>query len=218
LHKLDNLPRNVESKEFAIKVKTPKAKTFTTEEIKALLSKCSERTRLYLLLMLNCGYLQSDIADLQQDEVDWRGGYIERKRSKTRKHEGVPTVRYKLWTETFDLLKKHRSKDADRVLLSETGEALRKVWIKGNGKAGKTSAISEAWKRLAKKTKTDKPVKLIRKTSASLLDKHPEYGRYTIHFLGQSPRGVAMKHYLTNPPQDQFDTAVGWLATQYGVK
>jgi hypothetical protein len=216
LHKLDTLPRNLDASQTAIKVRPPKIKLFAVEEIKTLLKKASERTKLYLLLMLNCGYLQTDIAELRQDEVDWSKGYIERKRHKTARFENVPVVRYKLWKETFNLLKKHRSTDAELVLVTADGTPLKQSNIKTNGKLHKTSAITEAWKRLAKKTDTKKPVKLIRKTSANLLDEHPEYGRYAVHFLGQSPRGVALKHYIT-PKQDQFDPAISWLGTQYGV-
>lgn len=66
-----------------------------------------ERMQLYLLLMLNCGMYQNDIAELRSDEVHWKAGTLTRARSKTRERGG-PVVTYKLWPETFALLKKHR--------------------------------------------------------------------------------------------------------------
>ena len=47
------------------------------------------------------GMYQGDISNLQHAEVDWKIGRITRKRSKTKKHKGVPTVSYLLWKETF---------------------------------------------------------------------------------------------------------------------
>ena len=52
--------------------------------IVGLVTNTSDRTKLYILLMLNCGMTQKDVADLQKTEVDWDAGYISRKRSKTR--------------------------------------------------------------------------------------------------------------------------------------
>lgn len=217
LHKLENLPRNVDSRDLPITAHPAKVRTFTVEEVKTLLKDASERTRLYLLLMLNLGYLQTDISELRHEDVDWKQGFVEKKRHKTERYKHVPTVRYKLWTETFDLLKKHQSSDPERVLVTEDGKPLKQSRIKANGKLHKTSAITEAWKRLAKKTNTMKPVKLIRKTAADLLDGHQEHGRYSLHFLGHSSRSVALKHYIT-PKQNQFDAAVKWLGEQFGVK
>ena len=97
------LPRILESKSFAIAVTAPVVETFTSEEIRELLVASSETTKLYLLLMLNCGMQQGDIAELRQDEVNWETGRLTRQRSKTRKHNAdkVPTVSYQLWPETF---------------------------------------------------------------------------------------------------------------------
>ena len=58
--------------------------------------------------MLNCGMYQNDIAELHRDEVNWTKGTLTRARSKTRERHG-PVVTYKLWPETFALLKKHRA-------------------------------------------------------------------------------------------------------------
>ena len=47
-------------------------------------------------------------------------------------------------------------------------------------------------------------MKLLRKTSSSLLETHEVYGRYATLFLGQSPRSIADRHYVW-PSQDLFD-------------
>ena len=114
-----NLPRTLDPKckDLLISKSNSKIEVFTTEEVKAWLAKATNRTRLYILLMLNCGMTQKDIGDLLVSEVDWNVGRVIRKRSKTSDHENVPVVDYLLWPETFRLLKQYRaSESTDRVL------------------------------------------------------------------------------------------------------
>jgi hypothetical protein len=61
-----------------------------------------------------------------------------------------------------------------------------------------------------------KSLKLLRKTSASLLESHPVYGRLTSAFLGHAPATMREKHYAA-VPQDLLDEAVKWLGGQLGV-
>ncbi len=218
-----DLPRVIESREFTIAVPEQKIETFTTDEIRRLLDSGTEKTRLYLLLMLNLGATQQDISDLTQNEVDWKTGRVNRKRSKTRKRNGksVPTVDYKLWPETFRLLKKYRSKDTDLVLTNAKGTPL-KVETIVDGKVHKIDNIRSAYNRLVRglaqdknePIKIDKSLKLFRKTAASKLGEHAEYGKFAQHFLGHAPQTVADKHYVA-PSGDQFDRAVSWLGEQF---
>lgn len=55
-----------------------------------------------MLLGLNCGYRQTDIASIHPREIDWKRGEISRKRTKTVKKKRTPTVTYKLWPRTLD--------------------------------------------------------------------------------------------------------------------
>lgn len=82
-----------------------------------MLQAAVDRTKLYILLMLNCGMTQKDISDLRVEEVDWQEGRIIRKRSKTSKHENVPTVSYLLWQETFRLLRQERNPESKGLVL-----------------------------------------------------------------------------------------------------
>ncbi len=76
--KLIPLPGNIRSRRFRFNHSAPaKIETFTVAEVRGLLAACdgfSERTKLYLLLMLNCGMYQNDIAELRSDEVNWKQG------------------------------------------------------------------------------------------------------------------------------------------------
>ncbi len=50
-------------------------------------------------------------------------------------------------------------------------------------------------------------MKHLRKTSASLLGEHPQYKFYANHFLADSPRSVADRHYVV-PSQNEFFEAL----------
>lgn len=212
---LCELPRNMASSELEIFVPVKKVKTFTVEEIKNLLAEAGDRTKLYFLLAVNCGYTQEDISNLRPDEVDWKQGRIIRKRSKTEDSEDVPEVNYKLWPETFRLLKKEGNRAGDWVLLNEDGKPLKQKKIAADGVVKKIDNIRCAYQRVAKKLHIDKHFRLMRKTASSMLDHHNEYSRFEQLFLGHSPRTIADRHYV-DPSSEQFDAAVAWLGKQFG--
>ena len=81
----------------------------------------------------------------------------------------------------------------------------------------RTDNTKSVYRHLVDRTGLDKPIKGLRKTSSSLLDTHPTYGRYAGYFLAHSPTTVRDKSYV-KPSQDQFDAALAWLGTQYGKK
>ncbi len=212
--KIDSLPRNFDDKSLKIRVGAKAVETFTMKEVRTLLANSSEITKLYWLLMLNCGMTQVDISNLRHDQVDWRKKRIRRKRSKTEDWENVPVTDCPLWPETYKLLAKFRSDHPERVLVNEKGKALKREWLREDGKMTKVDNIRTACVRVFVKLKADKkPLKLIRNTSASLLD--AEYGRQiSQHFLGHSPRSIAEKHYIA-PDQGKFDNAITWLGEQF---
>jgi integrase len=210
--KLIPLPGNIRDRRFRFNHSAPaEIEIFSVEEVRAFLAACtSERTRLYILLCLNCGQYQNDIAELRQEEVDWRTGTIKRARSKTRERGG-PVVTYKLWPETFALLKRLRS-DGDLVITTEDGNPLVKEWLE-DGRYRKYDAIRSAWFRLAEKMGLKKMklgLKHLRKTSASLLGEHPQYKFYATHFLADSPKHMTEKHYV-KPSEAEFFEALEWL-------
>jgi len=219
---LMELPRILKSSEFGIRLPETTIDVFTEEEVRRLIGAASDSTKLYLLLMLNCGMQQQDLAELGQDEVDWKLGTITRKRSKTRKRNGdsVPTVVYKLWPETFAMLTAHRSKHPKLALTNAKGGPLKLETIV-NGHVKKIDNVRSAYARVVRKLadsktdpiKIDKPLKLLRKTAATKLGEHPEFGRFAQHFLGHAPATVADRHYIV-PAQEQFDRALAWLRTQ----
>jgi integrase len=217
--KLIALPGNIRSRRFRFNHSVAaKIETFTTLEVRQILQGCagfSERTNLYILLMLNCGMYQNDIAEMTKDEVNWTKGTVTRARSKTRERNG-PVVTYKLWPETFALLKKHRATQGELALTTDEGKPLVRYWLEGE-EVHRYDVIQSAWGRLAGKLKVKKirlGMKHLRKTSASLLGQHPQYKFYANHFLADSPKGMADRHYVI-PSQEESFSALDWLRGQF---
>ena len=211
------LPRNIDSKEYGFKKSPRSIPTMTTDQVRTIIDQAQGQLKLHLLLMLNCGMTQTDIADLRDDEVDWESGRITRKRSKTADHDDVPTVSFPLWPLTFDLLKRYRS-GGETVLVTKSGASW--AWEKLiDGKYKSSDNIATNYNHLKEKLRRRgfdaKPLKLLRKTGASVIESREGYGRYVPHFLGHSPRSVGEKHYSA-PPQKLFDEIVVWLGTQFG--
>jgi integrase len=211
--KLIALPGNIRDRRFRFNHSVAaEIETFTADEVRALLAAAPERMRLYLLLMVQCGMYQNDVAELRQTEVDWKNGTITRARSKTRERKG-PVVTYKLWPETFALLKKHRA-EGELALTTERGNPLVRYWLEG-GKMRRYDAIQSGWNRLAEALggKIRLSMKHLRKTSASLLGEHPHYKFYATHFLADSPKHMTEKHYV-RPSDAEFFEALDWLRGQ----
>jgi intergrase/recombinase len=103
------------------------------------------------------------------------------------------------------------------VLLNSDGGRLKVERLDADGKLCKIDNIVSAFSRLRKETKIKKQLKLIRKTSATLLKSGKNFSGVDAIFLGHSPRSVADRHYA-QVPQALFDEAVKWLGVQYGVK
>lgn len=209
-----DLPKNIGSKSFKFGHGVKAIKTWTVEEFKLAVTEAPGKLKLGILLMANCGMTQEDVSDLLDSEVDWTEGYITRKRSKTAAHESVPTVCYKLWPLTFNLLKRYRS-GSERVLLTESGLPYVRKELKSNGKVSKADGFASNWVHVKKRLKLNRPLKQLRKLGATILEGHENYGRFKVLFLGHSPKSVADKHYAA-PSQELFDRAVIWVGQQLG--
>jgi integrase len=210
---ISELPRvlHPKSKMLEIGKGVKKILTFTESEIATLLTRASNRTKLYVLLALNCGMTQKDISDLRDDEVDWESGCVVRKRSKTRSYANVPCVSYKLWPETFELLLAHRNDaGSERVLLNNRGEPLLTERLGSDGKYWKMDNVRNAYDRVRRKTKLDKPFKCLKKTSASLLRNNERFGSVVSLFLGHAPRDISDRHYAA-VPQQLLENGLSWL-------
>jgi integrase len=215
--RLIDLPRNLDRGELSFDAGPQDIETWPVPEIQKLYATATGQTRLHILLMCNCGFIGKDISDLRQSEIDWTAGTICRKRSKTRKEENVPKVTYKLWEETFRLLKEYRSGDPVHVLLTTTG----RPWIeeKHDGDYHRSDKVASNLKYWMKRTGVKRAPKALRATAASKLAEHKVYKFFAQYFLGHSPRGVTERHCV-RPNDEEFFEALGWLegALGFGAK
>ena len=103
---------------------------YDADQMKRLLGAASERCRLYILLGLNTGYTQIDVANLLKDEILEIGGemFLARRREKTSHQNDFKTLHH-LWPETWELLRKHMAPDnaENLALLNVNGRKL-KTW------------------------------------------------------------------------------------------
>jgi hypothetical protein len=203
------LPRNLTSRDLVISTSNGNPKTLTDDELKNYWDKAGSLLRCCILLSLNCGFNQIDIATLKFGEVDWVLGTICKKRTKTARMPGVPSPTWKLWPSTLEALKANTSNKGEWVLLGQSGQPL----ITGGG-LGRQDAIAKAWRYVVRKQGSMAQYKQLRKTAASLLASNPEFSRYAQYFLAHAPSSVADAHYI-RPSQDQFDRAVSWLGEKF---
>lgn len=129
----------------------------------------------------------------------------------------MPEVNYLLWTETLKLLKQeHKPNSIGRVLVNANGAPLCTERVGDDGKFKRTDNIKNAFDRLKKKIDLSKPLKSLKKTSASLLRGNEKYQGLEGLFLGHAPKSMSDKHY-TAVPEKLFDEAISWLATELNI-
>lgn len=224
---------NIRKQGTGISVPTKRIiKVWEDEQIAELFRVVTGAKRLYYLLMLNTGAYESDIGTWGKSRTDDTSGKklqtvdtvrrtLTFKRHKEKDKEHVPTVTYRLWDETFELLRQHTSSHPTLLLTMKTGSPLwidelkedtskeHKRWRKDN--------IGREYRRFKKDYPNFGTLDDLRKTAMSKFDDHNEYARYSLYFAGHSPRSVATTYYI-KPSQTQFDNAVMWLGEQFGFK
>lgn len=173
--------RNVRSKSFRFELDRPDNYIFPLEIVRSLLANAPEKTRLYFLLALNCGFLQGDIANLQPEEINWKAGTITKKRQKMKRKKNALQPTWHLWAETIALLKKYRQPGA-LVLLNDG--------LKPLTKPGTYDSIADAFGAVARKLNlVEGSFRTFRKVVASVLK--PRYhSDHTKYFLAQAERDV----------------------------
>ncbi len=205
------LPKNL--KRLSISDTPGEKNPFTNPEIKTLLERATDRTRLYIMLLLNTGMQNADIAALTWDMVDFKSGRITKAREKT----NAIKVSWKLWPETLRLLKQEKSNDPNLVLVNDDGKPLQSEKLKDNGNYQKVDNISTAYFRLCRqqlKQRKIKALKYFRQTSATRLDTKNDYRHLIGVFMGHSPRDIAHSNYV-DYSQGTLDKACLWLRESY---
>lgn len=226
---LDDLPRNIRSRDLAITVRPQQVTTMDTGMIRELLDAASPRNRAMMLMMLNTGATQKDLADLRPDE--YQRGAITRKRSKsTNAGTNAPVVSWKLWPATRAAIKPFAHKTGPLLFTTEQGGPLVTETPKADGHGtSKTDAVRQGFDRLRRKIqnrhKREHPdaepitvpsMKTFRATSANLLRQHDEYSDVSELFLAHTPARTVDRHYA-QVRQSKLNAAIEWLGSELGV-
>jgi integrase len=213
-------------------IKIPKKQVISIwedEDIKDLFDTVKGQMRLELLLMLNTGAYESDIGNWTKTAVDdqgkkfttfdMRAKTIRFKRHKEKDVEEVPTVTYRLWDETYNLLCEHEAEHESLLLTTSTNTSL---WSRSLDpktlKLKAKSTIGKNYRALRKKLSKENWGTLddLRKTAASKLRSHTgQFAKFTQYFAGHAPEGTTDSFYV-KPEQQEFDEAVIWLGHQFG--
>lgn len=243
---LENLPKNLDSREFVflthldetgVAKKTRTELLWTPDEFHQTLNIVPEDFQLYLLLMLNCGFTSIDVGTLLKSEIRLKEGRIVRQRTKTRRHEHPPLVNYKLWSRTARLLRSHLSTDPVLALTNRAGGPLSvsKLVVK-NGSTRETvwCSLRRRWgtmkkpkpkpnlpgkKKKVKPTLPDKQLKFLRKTGSSKLRSNSRFFSLDSLYLGHALATIADKHYnvFDGQPFLPLDEAIDWLGKEFRI-
>lgn len=190
--------------------------------LRDVISRSTDRQQLYLLLGLNCGYRQKDIAELHPDEVSWvdgttfeldngkivtlPAGYICNHRTKTRK----TIIIRKLWPKTWELLKALGSKEGERVLSNKQGLPLLNDAIDYDG----IYAPLRSWYKNHKVEPALRlPFAALRKTGSSMIGNSKEYRDMRHLYLGNIPDNINDIHYVETE-YETFARATDWLRSE----
>jgi integrase len=214
--RLARLPTNFDDYRIAKEVNEPTI--FTDNELALILREADDELRMYVLLALNTGANQIDLAQLtyakrEKDQGLWNGKQIRRKRVKTQKQKNVPVVRYVLWDCTAKLIERFKAAGAN-VFRTSSGGLLVDRHRGGDGKYKNNDSLGIRFRRFAEKIglPEGKTFKTLRATAASKLGNKKEYRIYGPLFLGQAPDGVYESHYLREDCKE-LNEGIAWLET-----
>lgn len=211
---IEAIPKIINRKFAAVKIAPPSPKFYTVEQVTTLVGDASPLLRACIMLALNTGATQVDVATLEHSHIS-KSGDLSRPRNKT----GIDSA-YVLWPETIAALREVQTKpkDSKLVLLSESGKPLVRESFKDDGRVVKVDSINSMFKNLLKRTGMDGlglAFKHFRKTSANLLaQKYPPH--VTDKFLAHISNGMR-KHYAKEHMTDEYREALEYLRTAYNL-
>ena len=188
-------PMNIRSKRLSWKVDTKAKNMPDWDVVRDFLNKLPERLRLYALLALNTGMNNTDIAHLEEGQIDLKRRTLRRKRVKTEGWEKVPTVLYSLWDETVRLLRQEMTTGAAYALLDRGGKPLYVESKNAGGKPKLYDKVKSQWRdTLGRSSERPFTLKDFRDFGSLLLQNSP-FRTYRVSWLGHTPKQVDEKNY-----------------------
>ena len=240
---IEHLPKNIRSRRFEfnaaigpngkrVKTGATTADLWTPDEFHVALEHLSPRWQCYLLLILNCGFYESDLSSLFRSEVHFekngRGVIptrcrIIRRRTKTIRRDSPPVINYKLWPITAKALHKQMHPTNDRLFTTRNGTPLKSEQINDDNTASCYNTMCRQWWRLRHEYKStkgkfpDKKLMHLRHTGSSTIATKKDFIWVKTLYLGDAPIEIADRHY--NPHDGQvykpLDEALQYLGKQF---
>jgi integrase len=207
---LAELPKDL-ARFSRVRLDKPQPLFYMADEIKQLTAKATERTKLYIMLALNLGYTQADIATLEGSMIDWESGIVTRDRHKT----GVPT-KAKLWPSPLKLLQKHCNKHGKLLLVDQNGTPLLAQNVNEKENLIVNDTIGRAFKRLRANVlpNDSRSFKHLRKTAANEIERVAPH--LTSLFLGHSEKET--KRYYVQQSFDELFRVTDSLEESFGFR
>ena len=188
-------PLNLNSKRLTWEVTVKSKELPPMKDIKAFLTVLPDRLRLYCLLAWNTGMNNTDIGHLEPVAIDWKAGTLTRRRIKTKKWKGVPTVTYYMWAEVVRLLKQEMTEGNEYLLNDDKGKPLYITNKEGDGKVyDKIKCTLRDCKPLKAYTGAKFTVKDFRDFGSLQLQNSP-HNRDWVAWLAHTPKEVHETNY-----------------------
>lgn len=188
-------PKNIRSKKLTWEVTTTAKEMPDWDEVRDFLKNLPDRLRLYALLALNTGMNNTDIAYLEEHQINFNRRTLRRKRVKTEGWVKVPTVLYYLWDETLHLLQQEIVKGAAYALLDKAGKPLYVESKNPGAKPKLYDKVKSQWRdTLGRSSERPYTVKDFRDFGSLLLQNGP-YRSYQVSWLGHTPKEVHETNY-----------------------
>jgi len=112
---------------------------FEAEEIHKMVESATERTRAWILLGINCAFIQRDLSDLTESSVYLEAGYVDFPRRKT-----AVERRILLWSETIVALNVVKDMvEDDHFFHTSTGKRL----VIDHSNDSRSDAVHDAMER-----------------------------------------------------------------------
>ena len=208
---------------YTIKEEEREPKILPLDVVRKIFEAAPLRIRLFMLLVLNCGFGQAEIGRLERIKYDSEEGTIAHKRKKTKTCKNAPTVTYRLWPLTKKLLdqqielQKQYPKHTEHchlLLLNEMGKPL---WSERfDEKHRKSDNITCQFKRfVAELRKKDKDMPectfyMFRRTASTAIFNSDQFSNLDWLFLGHAPKTTAGQHYSVALAK-KLDPCMKWL-------
>ncbi|MBT6155804.1 MAG: site-specific integrase [Planctomycetaceae bacterium] len=190
-------------------------KMFEAAEIRAMLETARIHTKAWILLGINCAFIQRDVSDLTIRAVDLHKAVIDFPRGKTAIERRAP-----LWPETVDALKEslanpwtpRQPEEVDHFFVTRQGNEL----VRDHRSETRSDAVHDALERVQKKLEIKRVKRsfgALRHTFRTIADETCDFPAI-LRIMGHSDHSIS-DHYRERISDDRLNRVVGhvreWL-------